>query len=179
MVLLDQQGAAGHSDNGYGYMVAQDDWSPGARRRARVDDSGPPMPGPAATGSARVPDRPTGRSTSDTSLTPMPRPACPHEEQYAYRSAGDARTWARVPTRSCASASTTRCRCWWSRPTMTDLECKSAAEDPRATSKLPEGQPRYHGPLLHLGRAWRPKAARRLRRQGALGANRRRAGARR
>jgi hypothetical protein len=43
-MLLDQQGAAGHSDNGYGYMVAQDNWNalPGA---VRVWTFGVPMPG--------------------------------------------------------------------------------------------------------------------------------------
>jgi len=48
-MLLDQQGAAGHSDNGYGYMVAQDNWNalPGA---VRVWTFGMPMPGPLPQG---------------------------------------------------------------------------------------------------------------------------------
>jgi hypothetical protein len=43
-VFLDQQGAAGHSDNGYGYMVASDNWYPlpGAVRVWRFDE---PLPG--------------------------------------------------------------------------------------------------------------------------------------
>ena len=43
-IFLDQQGAAGHSDNGYGYMVAEDNWNPlpGA---VRVWTFGQPLPG--------------------------------------------------------------------------------------------------------------------------------------
>lgn len=48
-VLLDQHGAAGHSDNGYGYMVAQDNWSP-VPGAVRVWRFGTPMPGPAPQG---------------------------------------------------------------------------------------------------------------------------------
>jgi hypothetical protein len=42
--LLDQQGAAGHSDNGHGYVVGEDNWNalPGA---IRVWHFGQPMPG--------------------------------------------------------------------------------------------------------------------------------------
>ncbi|HEV8441080.1 MAG TPA: hypothetical protein VGT40_23575, partial [Methylomirabilota bacterium] len=42
--FLDQQGAAGHSDNGFGYMVAEDNWNalPGA---ARVWQFGQALPG--------------------------------------------------------------------------------------------------------------------------------------
>jgi hypothetical protein len=48
-VLLDEQGAAGHSDNGYGYMVAEDNWNPlpGA---VRVWTFGTPMADPAPQG---------------------------------------------------------------------------------------------------------------------------------
>jgi len=43
-LFLDQQGAAGHSDNGHGYMVSEDNWSsaPGA---VRVWTFGQPLPG--------------------------------------------------------------------------------------------------------------------------------------
>lgn len=39
-VLYDEQGAAGHSDLGYGYMIAEDDWAsyPGAVRLWKFDD---------------------------------------------------------------------------------------------------------------------------------------------
>jgi hypothetical protein len=38
-ILLDQNGAAGHSDNGYGYMVAADNWTvPGATRLWKFDE---------------------------------------------------------------------------------------------------------------------------------------------
>ena len=42
--LLDQQGAAGHSDNGHGYMIPEDNWNnlPGAARVWRFDQ---PLPG--------------------------------------------------------------------------------------------------------------------------------------
>jgi len=42
-LLLDQNGAAGHSDNGYGYMVAEDNWYPlpGAVRVWNFDGSSP------------------------------------------------------------------------------------------------------------------------------------------
>ena len=41
--ILDQSGAAGHSDNGYGYMIAADDWNnfPGALRVWQFDGSSP------------------------------------------------------------------------------------------------------------------------------------------
>ena len=48
-VFLDQQGAAGHSDNGYGYMVALDNWSP-VPGAVRVWTFGVPMPGPPPQG---------------------------------------------------------------------------------------------------------------------------------
>lgn len=48
-LLLDQDGAAGHSDNGYGYMIAEDNWNPlpGA---VRVWDFAAAMPGTAPQG---------------------------------------------------------------------------------------------------------------------------------
>src|SRR5262245_24612744 len=47
--FLDQQGAAGHSDNGHGYMVAADNWNnlPGATRLWKLDQ---PLPGTAPQG---------------------------------------------------------------------------------------------------------------------------------
>lgn len=48
-LLLDQDGAAGHSDNGYGYMVAEDNWNalPGAVRVWTFADA---LPGTAPQG---------------------------------------------------------------------------------------------------------------------------------
>jgi len=47
--FLDQQGAAGHSDNGHGYMIAEDNWynGPGTARVWRFDQ---PLPGAAPQG---------------------------------------------------------------------------------------------------------------------------------
>ena len=81
MVLLDQQGAAGHSDNGYGYMVAQDNWSP-VPGAVRVWTFGIPMPGPLPQG--RLVYRTTDWSLDIGHISHAnARPDVPAEEQYA------------------------------------------------------------------------------------------------
>jgi hypothetical protein len=112
-LFLDQEGAAGHSDIGHGYMVAQDNWYP--------------CPAPSACGRSASPcpacrrralsctGRRTGRSISDTSPTPTRGPAC-RSISNSRAEARRADRASRAPTRSCASASTRLSRCWWWRP---------------------------------------------------------------
>src|SRR5688572_1242141 len=80
-LFLDQEGAAGHSDIGHGYMVAQDNWHsvPGA---VRVWSFGKPLPGLAPQGALVY-------RTTDWSLDighishANARPGVPLDEQFA------------------------------------------------------------------------------------------------
>jgi len=80
-LFLDQQGAAGHSDNGYGYMVAEDNWSqyPGA---VRVWSFGQPLPGVPPQG--QVVYRTTSWSLNIGHVSHAnARPGAPLDQQYA------------------------------------------------------------------------------------------------
>jgi len=80
-VFFDQQGAAGHSDNGYGYMVALDNWSP-VPGAVRVWTFGVAMPGPLPQG--RLVYRTTDWSLDIGHISHAnARPDVPVEEQYA------------------------------------------------------------------------------------------------
>lgn len=76
--FLDQAGAAGHSNDGYGCMVAADNWNPCRGRcgcGTSISPSHPPSRGRRRRGCSCITPR-TGRRTSAISPTPMPGPTC-------------------------------------------------------------------------------------------------------
>ena len=94
--------------------------------------------------------RRTGRSTSDTSLTPTRGPACPLEEQYACGAPGDARRGpARqrdrvLPPRRLAAGAGGRAH---------DDRPQRRRRGNQRLRQAPEGQPRHHRPATSSGRA--------------------------
>jgi hypothetical protein len=98
--FLDQEGAAGHSDMGHGYMIAEDNWhaQPGAVRVWSFDGA---LPGVPPQGSLVY-------RTTDWTLNIGSR------SRSSSRAAARARGRScRAPTRSCASGWTPRNRSWW------------------------------------------------------------------
>jgi hypothetical protein len=91
-LFLDQQGAAGHSDNGYGYMVASDNWYPlpGAVRVWRFDE---PFPGTPPQGQLVYQTTDWALDIGHISHTNA-QPDVPLSQQYA---CGGAAVRARVP----------------------------------------------------------------------------------
>ncbi len=106
-VFLDEDGAAGHSDLGYGYMVAEDNFypKPGA---VRVWQLGQDLHRPPGQGTLVYELSPPGTAASATSRTATAKPGSHSSGQMACVSNVDrARTW-RASTKSSASASTDR-----------------------------------------------------------------------
>ena len=163
MVLLDQQGAAGHSDNGYGYMVAAGQLEPGARRRARVDVRGPDA-WPGATGPARVPDD----GLVARHRTHLPRQCATrrgHGEQYACGAQGTRVVGPRANEIVCFRLDTSL-QVLVVAPTMTDLDATGGGTSDYA--KLPKGNLDITGRYFIWSSNGGAPAARRLRRQSAL-----------
>jgi hypothetical protein len=133
-VLLDQQGAAGHSDNGYGYMVAEDNWNPlpGA---VRVWTFGTPMADPAPQG--RLVYRTTDWSLDIGHLSHAnARPDVPSEKQYACGAQGTRLVGPRANEIVCFRLDTSL-RVLVVAPTMTDLD--AAGGGTSDYTKLPKG----------------------------------------
>ena len=133
-VLLDQQGAAGHSDNGYGYMVALDNWSavPGA---VRVWTFGVAMPGPPPQG--RLVYRTTDWSLDIGHISHAnARPDVPAEEQYACGAQGTRVVGPRANEIVCFRLDDSL-QVLVVAPTMTDLDAAGGGASDYA--KLPKG----------------------------------------
>jgi len=133
-VLLDQQGAAGHSDNGYGYMVAQDNWSP-VPGAVRVWTFGVPMPGPLPQG--RLVYRTTDWSLDIGHISHAnARPDVPAEEQYACGAQGTRVVGPRANEVVCFRLDDSL-EVLVVAPTMTDLDAAGGGASDYA--KLPKG----------------------------------------
>ena len=144
-VFLDQQGAAGHSDNGYGYMVALDNWSP-VPGAVRVWTFGVAMPGPPPQG--RLVYRTTDWCARHrTHLARQCAARRADRGAIRVRSAGDAlrgpaRQRGRVfPPRRLVAGAGGRAH--------DDRSRRSGWRNQRLR-QAPEGEPRHHRPLLHL-----------------------------
>ena len=111
-VFLDENGAAGHSDLGYGYMVAEDNFNhaPGAVRVWQLGRTSGQRPGSRRRpGHAGLRDWPTGRrGIGHIAHGNATRPA-PEPDRWR-ASATPAATTCRASTKSSASVSTARCR---------------------------------------------------------------------
>ena len=129
-MFLDQHGAAGHSDNGYGYMVAQDNWHalPGA---VRVWTFGVAMPGLPPQG--RLVYRTTDWSLDIGHISHAnARPGLPAEAQYACGAQGTRVVGPRANEVVCFRLDGSL-RVLVVAPTMTDLDA-AAAEAPTTPS---------------------------------------------
>jgi hypothetical protein len=133
-VLLDQQGAGGHSDNGYGYMVAEDNWSP-VPGAVRVWTFGTPMPGPAPQG--RLVYRTTDWSLDIGHLSHAnARPDVPVKKQYACGAQGTRLVGPRANEIVCFRLDASQ-QVLVVAPTMTDLD--AAGGGTSDYTKLPKG----------------------------------------
>ena len=133
-VFLDQQGAAGHSDNGYGYMVALDNWSP-VPGAVRVWTFGVAMPGPPPQG--RLVYRTTDWSLDIGHISHAnARPDVPIEEQYACGAQGTRFVGPRANEVVCFRLDDSL-QVLVVAPTMTDLDAPGGGTSDYA--KLPKG----------------------------------------
>ena len=134
-VLLDEDGAAGHSDMGYGYLVAEDNMyaTPGA---ARVWQFGQDM---RAAGQGTLVYNLTswdGRPASGTSRTATRRPGVPIEQQMACSSNAERQNLPRVNEIVCYRLDGSM-NALVVAPNMTDLNASGGGSDDY--SKRPKG----------------------------------------
>ena len=109
-VLWDQNGAAGHSDMGYGYIVGEDDkWAREPVRRPCLAVRPEHDLGAGQVWSTRCP--PGAVQEWATSRTATRSPVCPISDHRWRAAATLATSASRAPTRSSASDSTARCGC--------------------------------------------------------------------
>ena len=137
--FLDQAGAAGHSDNGFGYMVAADNWNnlPGAVRAWTFGQPFPTsQPGTSVLPQGRVVYHTTDWvPTSATSRTPTPGPASRSSQQYACGGGASRQTLPRSNEIICFPLDGSL-RVLVVAPVMTDLNAAGGGDD---YGKMPKG----------------------------------------